>query len=670
MFSKITTFIIIFSTLTLNQAFLYAQDCYELVWNDEFNYTGLPDSTLWYFEEGGNGWGNNELQYYTSKRIENAHVENGYLTIEARKENYNGREYTSARLITYPTNNTWKYGKIEARIKLPYGQGIWPAFWMLGNGIFEGTSWPGCGELDILELVGGGEGKDDVVHGSIHYTDATNAHASNTASYQLTSGIFADNFHTFSIEWTQDKIKWFVDGNQYFSKSLAGSELTEFQKEFFLLLNIAVGGNWPGSPDASTVFPQKMLVDYVRVYQLNNQPKIIGDTIVNKAQKNINYRTVESENFQYNWTTTFGGSVSEIISPNSIQVTWGCEPGIVMCQVTTTCSMYILELPVNTKKIELIGKEKLEPFSENNKYAINELNETSYQWEIPNDVTFIGRTDTNIVFVDWGNSNGQIKVTTTNSCGIEHDSIVVEIVNQLPYPDPNTKHAIPGTIQAIHYDSGGEGFSYHDYEPENRGPGSRQNEGVDTEPNDGGENIGWIVQGEWVEYTVEIDSSGIYNLEIRVTSLNGGGEMEIFFSNENRTGPITIPRTGAWNAFTSIFVNDIQLNNTDTLMRLQFNVGDFNFSRLIFSKQGTSVTEIDNNLSNIQIYPVPANDILKVTNINLSLNYHIINILGETFTSGSIKNGENISITELPVGTYFINIYNELENKSLKFIKQ
>jgi len=146
---------------------LSAQSCYELIWNDEFNYNGLPDSSLWYFEEGGTGWGNNELQYYTSKRIENAHVEDGYLTIEARKENFGGREYTSARLITYQNNHSWKYGKIEARVKLPYGQGIWSAFWALGDGIFEGNSWPGCGEIDILELIGGGEGKDDIDRKSV-----------------------------------------------------------------------------------------------------------------------------------------------------------------------------------------------------------------------------------------------------------------------------------------------------------------------------------------------------------------------------------------------------------------------------------------------------------------------------------------------------------------------
>ena len=292
---------------------LMAQSCYELVWNDEFNYNGLPDSTKWYFEEGGNGWGNNELQYYTSKRLENAHVENGYLTIEAKKEDYGGREYTSARLITYPNGHSWQYGKIEARIKLPYGQGIWPAFWMLGDGIFEGTPWPGCGEIDIMEMVGGGEGRDDKIYGTMHYADDNNNHAEYGGSYQLANGIFADDFHVFSIQWTETQLTWFVDGIQYHTASLTPNYLSELKKEFFLLLNVAVGGNWPGSPNSETVFPQKMEVDYVRVYQLNTEPVITGDTIVNKAQKKIEFKTVESEDFTYNWTVQVGTKITTVI---------------------------------------------------------------------------------------------------------------------------------------------------------------------------------------------------------------------------------------------------------------------------------------------------------------------------------------------------------------------
>lgn len=233
-----------------------------LVWSEEFDYTGLPDASYWNMETGGGGWGNNELQNYTD-REDNASVSDGYLTITAKEESYGGRNYTSAR-ITTQNKFDFKYGKIEARIKLPYGQGIWPAFWMLGSNI-NSVSWPGCGEIDIMEMVGG-TNRDNISHSTIHW-DNNGDHASYGESYTLSSGIFADDFHVFSVEWDAQTIKGFVDGTQYFVADITPSGLSEFHEDFFIILNLAVGGNWPGSPDASTVFPQTMQVDYIRVYK-------------------------------------------------------------------------------------------------------------------------------------------------------------------------------------------------------------------------------------------------------------------------------------------------------------------------------------------------------------------------------------------------------------------
>ncbi|OFX90007.1 MAG: hypothetical protein A2W99_08380 [Bacteroidetes bacterium GWF2_33_16] len=646
---------------------LNAQSCYELVWNDEFNYSGLPDSTLWSFEEGGGGWGNNELQYYTSKRIENAYVENGYLTIEARKENYGGRNYTSARLITYPNGHSWKYGKIEARIKLPYGQGIWPAFWMLGNGIFEGTSWPGCGEIDIMEMIGGGEGKDDVIYGTMHYDD--NGHAEYGDSYQLPDGIFADNFHVFTLEWTQTQLKWYMDGIKYHEASITPSYLTEFQKEFFILLNIAVGGNWPGSPDASTIFPQKMVIDYVRVYQQGVQPEITGPILVNKDQKDIVFKTLESDGFIYNWNVPDDAIIQTGQGTNEINVTWGCDTGNVTCEVIGNCSTYNLTLAVNTEKIEISGRELVESFSVNTKYKIPELNSTTYQWYAPDDATFTGDTDTNIVFVNWGNTSGYIKVDINNNCGIEQDSILVNVIKQLPYPDPNSRHIIPGIIEATDYDSGGEGISYHDVDIENNGTGPRQDEAVDTEYNDGGSSIGWIEPGEWVEYNVNVESTGLYDIELRFASLNGGGQMEIHFSDEDRTGVIPVQATGSWTSFYSAFLRNISLYDTDTLMRLRFNIGKFNISRLKFTKNVTSIPEISNEISDLEIYPNPANDFLQIKNIKETYNYTIINIMGEISQKGLLLPETTISINTLHKGTYILNLYNNYNTYTFRFIK-
>jgi len=236
-----------------------------LLWQDEFNGTSLNESD-WNYEigTGSNGWGNNELQYY---RKENTSVSSGFLTIEAKKENFEGKSYTSSRLTTQDKFD-FTYGRIDIRAQLPKGQGIWPALWMLGAN-FSTVRWPACGEIDIMEMVGGGEGRDDTVHGTLHW-DNNGSYACTCEQdnkYQLNSGLFADKFHVFTIVWDSSSIKWYVDDNLYKTVSITTGSMSEFKNNFFFIFNVAVGGNWPGSPNASTVFPQKMIVDYVRVFQ-------------------------------------------------------------------------------------------------------------------------------------------------------------------------------------------------------------------------------------------------------------------------------------------------------------------------------------------------------------------------------------------------------------------
>ncbi|MEI9865765.1 MAG: family 16 glycosylhydrolase [Limisphaerales bacterium] len=253
------------------------QAAWQLTWSDEFTQAdgSSPDSTKWGFDIGGGGYGNNELESYTS-RTNNARIQGGQLVIEAKQETYTGpdniqRNYTSARMLT-KGKWSWTYGRMEARIKIPRGQGIWPAFWMLGANI-NTVSWPGCGEIDILENIGktSEQGK---VYGTIHGPQSGgdyNGGAGVGGNYTLPSGaVFADDFHIFAIEWTTNQIKWFMDNQQYFTAtpaSLPSGGTWPFTLPQFLILNVAVGGNWPGNPDGTTVFPQKMLVDYVRVYK-------------------------------------------------------------------------------------------------------------------------------------------------------------------------------------------------------------------------------------------------------------------------------------------------------------------------------------------------------------------------------------------------------------------
>jgi len=242
-----------------------------LVWSDEFNGPdGSPvDQSKWTAEVGGGGWGNNELEYYTT-RTDNAYQSGGSLVIKAIKEKYTGsdnvtRDYTSARLIT-KNKFTPTYGRFEARIKVPYGQGIWPAFWMLGSNI-DSVGWPHCGELDIMENIGK---EPSIIHGTIHGPGYSGGNGIGS-SYSLSGNQrFADSFHTFAVEWEPSVVRFYCDGILYKTISPANlppGQTWVFNHPFFILLNVAVGGNWPGSPDGTTVFPQTMQVDYVRVYQ-------------------------------------------------------------------------------------------------------------------------------------------------------------------------------------------------------------------------------------------------------------------------------------------------------------------------------------------------------------------------------------------------------------------
>lgn len=237
---------------------------YTLAWSDEFNATSL-NTSYWSFENGDGcpgvcGWGNNELEWYQQ---DNLVFQDGKLIIEARKENVGGKNYTSSKILTRG-KKTFKFGRIDFRAKLPIGQGIWPAFWMLPQDNVYG-GWPKSGELDIMENIGHQPAR---TYGTLHFGPGPGS-TQLGRFYDLSSGTFNDGFHVFSIEWQQNSIKWLVDGNVYSSYTNAdfGTNNYPFNENFFLIMNLAVGGNWPGSPNASTYFPQWLIVDYVRVYQ-------------------------------------------------------------------------------------------------------------------------------------------------------------------------------------------------------------------------------------------------------------------------------------------------------------------------------------------------------------------------------------------------------------------
>ncbi len=239
---------------------------FESVWVDEFDGPEI-DLDNWTFEigNGQEGWGNNELEYYTD-RPENASIQDGNLVIHATNVPWVGRQYTSARMITRDKKE-FKFGRIDIRAKIPKTQGIWPALWMLGANFGE-IGWPQCGEIDIMELVGH---FPSIVHGTIHYGDDFPNNSFKGESFSIAPNTFDEEFHVFTLLWDLNRIAWYVDDIVYYEidpTTLDGKPYP-FNQDFFFLFNVAIGGNWPGNPDQTTEFPQEMIVDYIRVFQKN-----------------------------------------------------------------------------------------------------------------------------------------------------------------------------------------------------------------------------------------------------------------------------------------------------------------------------------------------------------------------------------------------------------------
>jgi beta-glucanase (GH16 family) len=325
---KTITFLIIY---IIGFQYLAAQ-CYQLVWADEFNGTAL-DLTKWTVELPNTSPGNAELQQYTD-RPQNIQVGAGSLKIIALQESFMGFNYTSGRINT-KYQGDWLYGKMEARIKLPTAVGMWPAFWMLPTDNVYGI-WPKSGEMDIMELIGI---QPNVTYGTIHTHNGNNVQTFGTW-YTLPSGIFSDSFHNFSMEWEPNRVKIFLDGILYFDKT--NMDLAPypwvFDQRFHLILNLAVGGSWGGNPTASTIFPQTMEVDYVRVYQKTNQIAITGKLLVEPNATNQIYSVPSVPGTTYFWSVT--GSGNTIISgqnSNQIVVNFANTSGIVSVLMTDTC---------------------------------------------------------------------------------------------------------------------------------------------------------------------------------------------------------------------------------------------------------------------------------------------------------------------------------------------
>ena len=519
---------------------VHAQD-WQLIWSDEFDTPGTPDPARWNYDVGGHGWGNQELQYYTD-RPENARVENGVLIIEARSEEFGGNDYTSARLVTRD-RAAWQYGRIEARIKLPYGQGIWPAFWMLPTDSPYG-GWPAGGEIDIMEYLGH---DTDRVHGTIHSGGGELGHRFTGTHYDLPTGTFDEDFHTFAIEWEPRRIRWYVDGILYQTQvswsSEGGPYPAPFDHPFHLLLNVAVGGQWPGYPDATTEFPQRMEVDYVRVYQdADAHPHVVlrgpaADTTVD-AGATVSLHADAAD----------GGEVVEVAFLQGDGV-----------------------LGVATDRPYALEVEN----ADDGCYSIRAR-----------------ATD------DAGYENETEPVAITVGAGCPPGAT---------YPYLMTPPSLPGRIEAEYYDLGGDGVAYLDFSEPNEGAGIRQDEGVDTRPSrdeGGGSDVTSILAREWLRYTVDVEQSGSYRVMARVAS-GSGGIMRMSIDGDDLFGDVAISPTGGDVTYGNALIGVADLVAGRHELRLDMRSAGFSLNRLTFSFLGGTSTEETAGEQALSMYAAP-----------------------------------------------------------------
>lgn len=608
----------IFLTVFLWAVSIWAQNRqWKIVWREEFNSDTI-DLTKWGYDIGGGGWGNNELQYYTD-RPENSYIHkeyiignifNGFLVIRARKENYLGYQYTSARMKTR-FKGDWKYGRIEVRARLPKGQGIWPAIWMLPTDWVYG-GWPASGEIDIMEFLGHDVNR---IYGSAHFGGDYPIHDFTTDVY-YTNQDFSAGFHIYAFEWDPDEMRWYMDGNLY--KTLRDWYTTKasfpapFDQEFHLILNVAVGGNWPGYPDATTVFPESLIVDWVRVYQ---------DTA---AIPRV-----------------------ELISPQNNQ---NVNPGTslnISAEVHLSTGT-IAKVQFFQDKM-LIGEDETAPYE----VMLHNLQDGTYRLRV--------RAVSEAGIAGY---SPEIRITVGTGRGNN---------GQSPYGI--IPHYIPGIIETEYYDIGGEGVAYHDLDATNQGKNNqvyfRMTEGVDVElcqdPNGGDYNIGWVETGEWLEYTVYVQEDATYHFDARVSS-PAGGAFRLLMDGTPVTGVISVPATGGWQNWSSVS-GYVPLTKGIHVLRIAIEQGQFNMNRLQFSGEALGVESeepaIPSTPALYQNFPNPFNP---VTTISFYLpektdaEVVIFNGIGEmikSFRYQSARQGTHTlewNASDLPSGIYFYQL--------------
>lgn len=504
---------------------------YQLVWSDEFDGTSL-NMLNWSYDIGNGcpdlcGWGNNELQYY---RAENVSVSGGNLIIEIREDDA-GYDYTSGKIHSR-NKQDFLYGKVEARMKVPTGGGMWPAFWMMPTDSVYG-GWAASGEIDIMETCN----DTDYIGGTIHYGGGWPYNQYSGGSYSPGGVDFSDDFHIYTLEWEPDVMRWYVDGILYSTKTSSlwysdgapENPRAPFDQYFYILINTAVGGNYTGCTSSGCItaaFPQQYLVDWVRVYQdtANVSPAVSITSPVNGAELPAGDILIEA-----------GASDTD--------------------GAVDTVEFY--------EGANYLGEDTSSPYS--------------FNWTGVSDGCY---TITAKAIDDVGGSGTDtISITVGNGCG------------QTPFP--GSPFAIPGRIEAEDFDLGGEGIAYHDATSGNSGNQYRTLEDVDIEnctDTGGGYNTGWTESGEWLEYTINVPAAGEYTIEARVASNSTGGSFHLEFGGLDKTGTVLVPVTGGWQNWTTVSAAATLPAGTQ-IMRFVSSANDYNIN--YFDISATMVTVPD-----------------------------------------------------------------------------
>ncbi|MEQ8818909.1 MAG: family 16 glycosylhydrolase [Sumerlaeia bacterium] len=488
---------------------------WRLVWSDDFEGPEI-DPAKWNHQVfPGVASGNNELQHYTDRPV-NSFVEDGRLVIKAIREEYRDHAYTSARLNT-AGKFAFRYGRVEARIKIPSTPGIWPAFWMMPEESVYG-GWPHSGEIDIMESVNDA----DEIYGTIHYGNPGHTHQGEGVKLAEVDGrrpLFSEDFHVYAAEWQPGEIRWYLDGELFGVQTEWASPHAPFpapfDQEFHLLLNVAVGGNWPGSPDDSSVFPQTMEVDWVRVYQSGNE-----------------FPTVE------------------VLAPAQGAIVPANEP-------------MRIEIEANDPDGEIVRAQLLRGLE-----VLAEASEAPFALLAPGLADGCYDDLTVLVIDDQGaRARANLAIEAGRGCPQE------------PWGD--SAIALPGHFEAEHFDRGRPGEAYHDSDKSNQGRAFRGDSQVDVGEDDGVRYLGWTEAGEWVEYTVTVPEAGTYRFSGRVASAAGGGTIQISADGTSQTVHANAPGTGDWHTFDKIgFAGLITLSEGLNVLRLTWETGGVNVDSL------------------------------------------------------------------------------------------